>query len=101
MKKQDTMKEFERRTPICKSGVKGRWAVAAFFAGMALTAGLAQTTLAADILNPRVIHGPVAPAPPAVLISPGADNSPDSSNTVKPSFYELVLVTDREDILSG
>jgi hypothetical protein len=64
--------------------------VVAFIAGMAITAALAQTPVAADIFSPRSIHQPVVPAPLAAPDSPKAGDSLDPSHPVKPCLSELV-----------
>ena len=85
---------------INESGT-GRLRIAiAFIAGMAVTAVLAQTPVAADIFSPRVIHQPVAPALPATPDSLKAGGSPDTGNPVEPGVYELVFSIAEEAVLS-
>ena len=61
-----------------------------FIAGMAVTAALSQTPVAADIFYPQVIHEPVVPTLPDAPNSLKAGGSPDTCQPERPRMSELV-----------
>jgi len=67
-----------------------------FLAGMAVTAAIAQTPVAADIFSPRAIHQPVVPALPGTPGSLNESGSPDTSQPVNPGVYKLVYAINEE-----
>jgi hypothetical protein len=80
--------------PIINESSSSRRRLAiAFFAGMALTAAVAQIPVAAD---PGASHQPVTPALPANPDSLKSDDGPGTTNPVKPDIYELVYTHTEE-----
>jgi hypothetical protein len=72
----------------------------AFIAGMAVTAALSQTPVAADIFSPRVIHESIAPALPATPDSPRNGGNPDTGNPIKPGLQKPFFAVAEEAVLS-
>jgi len=78
-----------KRRPGNENSPGGLGMAVAFIAGMAITAVLAQTPVAADIFPRRVTHEPVAPAPPNTHDFPKTGDSTDNRNPA-PYINELV-----------
>ena len=77
---------------INEGGISRLWMTVAFIAGMAITAVLAQTPVAADIFSPQPIHEPVVPTLPDDLDSLKPTNSPDTSQPINPHMLVYAIV---------
>ena len=87
MKIREMTRGIIKRIPISECSLRRLRLVAAFIAGMAITAALAHTPAAANMLSPRPIEKPVVPIAPS---SPGSLEPGANLDAGKPVIIELV-----------
>ena len=96
MKIREITRRIVKRMPICEHSRNRLRLAVAFIAGIVITAALAHTPIAADMLSPQPIEEPVVPISPGApgSLQPGADldnGQPVIIELVRAAFEEAAL----------